>query len=146
MLLLSVRIKIKEEYNKCMLTAISSFSGISVSRLSEARTFYVDTLELPLKDDSMGLMLVVPGGGQLFIYEKPNHVPAVFTVLNFVVEDINSTIDHLVNDHGIVFEHYDNMPAPQDERGVLRGKAAGQGPDIAWFKDPAGNILSIIEN
>jgi len=128
-----------------MLTAISSFSGISVTSLQEARTFYVDTLELPLLDDTMGLTLGLPGGGKLFVYEKPNHTPADFTVLNFVVEDINSTIDHLVHHHGITFERYNNMPAQQDERGVLRGKAANQGPDIAWFKDPAGNVLSIIE-
>lgn len=129
-----------------MITALSSFSGISVSSITEARSFYVDTLELALNDDSMGLMLELPGGGQLFVYEKPNHVPANFTVLNFVVEDINSTIDHLSGHHGLTFERYDNLPADQDERGVLRGKAAGQGPDIAWFKDPAGNILSVIEN
>ena len=129
-----------------MLTAVSSFSGISVSSLQEARTFYVDTLQLPLKDDTMGLLLELPGGGQLFIYEKPNHVPAEFTVINFVVENINDTIDHLVNDHGIQFERYENLPAPQDERGVLRGKAANEGPDIAWFKDPAGNVLALIED
>ncbi|MES2630381.1 MAG: VOC family protein [Patescibacteria group bacterium] len=129
-----------------MLAAVSSFSGISVTSIEDARKFYVDTLELPLKDDSMGLLLELPGGGQLFIYEKPDHVPAVFTVLNFVVEDINHTIDHLVNDHGIVFERYEGLPSEQDERGILRGKAAGQGPDIAWFTDPAGNILSVIED
>ena len=129
-----------------MIKALSSFSGISVANLQEARVFYVDTLELPLKDDSMGLLLELPGGGQLFIYEKTDHVPAEFTVLNFVVEDINDTIDHLAGHHGIVFEQYDNLPAEQDERGVLRGKANGYGPDIAWFKDPAGNVLSVIEN
>jgi len=129
-----------------MLTAISSFSGISVSSLEEARTFYVDTLELPVKNDSMGLMLALPGGGQLFMYEKPNHVPAEFTVLNFVVDDIDVAIDHLVNTHGITFERYPDMPAPQDERGVLRGKEFHQGPNIAWFKDPAGNILALVES
>ncbi|MDB5162723.1 MAG: hypothetical protein JWO54_796 [Candidatus Saccharibacteria bacterium] len=129
-----------------MITALSSFSGISVSSIQEARRFYVDTLQLLLKDDSMGLLLELPGGGQLFIYEKPNHVPAEFTVLNFVVADINDTINHLAGHHGIQFERYDNMPAPQDERGVLRGKDANQGPNIAWFKDPAGNVLALIED
>jgi len=129
-----------------MLTAISSFSGISVSSLEEARAFYVDTLELPVKNESMGLMLALPGGGQLFMYEKPNHVPAEFTVLNFVVEDIDVAIDHLVNAHGITFERYPDMPAPQDERGVLRGKEFHQGPNIAWFKDPSGNILALVES
>lgn len=128
-----------------MIKAISSFGGVSVSSLPEARDFYVDTLGLTLKDDKMGLNLELPGGGELFVYEKPGHVPAEFTILNFVVENINDTIDHLVSEHKVVFERYDNMPAKQDERGVLRGKEAGYGPNIAWFKDPADNILALIE-
>lgn len=128
-----------------MLTALSTFSGISVDDITKAREFYVDTLELKLTDDSMGLNLELPGGAGLFVYEKADHQPATFTVQNFIVENINEAIDHLVTDHGIVFERYDNLPAAQDDRGVLRGKAAGMGPDIAWFKDPAGNVLSLIE-
>ncbi len=127
-----------------MLTALSAFSGLSVDDIKKAKEFYVDTLALKLNDDSIGLQLELPGGGQLFIYQKDNHVPAAFTVLNFVVENIDATVDHLV-DHGINFERYDNMPASQDERGILRGKVAQQGPDIAWFKDPAGNILAVLE-
>lgn len=127
-----------------MLTALSAFSGLSVDDIKKAKEFYVDTLALKLNDDSMGLRLELPGGGQLFIYQKDNHVPATFTILNFVVENIDATVDHLV-DHGINFERYDNMPASQDERGILRGKVAQQGPDIAWFKDPAGNILAVLE-
>lgn len=129
-----------------MLTAITSFSGISVDDAQKARQFYVDTLALKLKDETMGLLLELPGGGELFVYEKEGHTPATFTVLNFVVEHIDDTIEHLAGHHGIAMEHYDDLPAPQDEKGVLRGKAAGQGPDIAWFKDPAGNILSLLEN
>ena len=129
-----------------MLTALSSFSGLSVDNLEKARQFYVDTLELPLKNDAMGLELELPGGGTLFIYEKQDHQPASYTVLNFVVEDIDDTINHLVDQHGIAMEHYDNLPAEQDSLGVLRGKSAGYGPDIAWFKDPAGNTLALIEN
>ena len=128
-----------------MLTAISSFSGISVTSLQQARDFYVDTLELALLNEDMGLTVALPGGGKLFIYEKPNHIPAEFTVLNFVVANIDSTIDHMVKDHGITFERYDGLPAEQDARGVMRGKEANQGPDIAWFEDPAGNILSLVE-
>lgn len=128
-----------------MITAVSSFSGLSVDDIDQAREFYIDTLELPLLDDSMGLTIALPGGGQLFIYEKEDHEPANYTVLNFVVENINEAIDHLVNEHRIQFERYDNLPAEQDERGVLRGKAAGMGPDIAWFTDPAGNVISLIE-
>ncbi|MDN5274691.1 MAG: glyoxalase [Candidatus Saccharibacteria bacterium] len=129
-----------------MINALSTFSGFSVDDIEKAKEFYVGTLELALKDDSMGLQLELPGGGKLFIYEKPGHKPAEFTVLNFVVENIDETVDHLAGDHGITFERYPDMPGPQDEKGIMRGKAANQGPDIAWFKDPAGNILSVIED
>ena len=81
----------------------------------------------------------------VFLYQKEDHQPATFTVLNFDVTDIDGTIDSLV-EKGVVFERYEDMPATQDERGVLRGKAANQGPDIAWFKDPSGNILSLLSN
>jgi catechol 2,3-dioxygenase-like lactoylglutathione lyase family enzyme len=127
-----------------MLAALYAFSGLSVDDIKKARKFYVETLALTLKDDGMGLQLELPGGGQLFIYEKQDHIPATFTVLNFVVASIDDTVDHLIG-HGITFEHYDNMPGPQDEKEILRGKAAQQGPDIAWFKDPAGNILAVLE-
>jgi predicted enzyme related to lactoylglutathione lyase len=129
-----------------MIKALSAFSGFSVDSIEKAKEFYVDTLALTLTDDSMGLQLELPGGGKLFIYEKPGHKPAEFTVLNFVVADIDETVDHLAGDHGIEFERYPDMAGPQDEKGIMRGKAANQGPDIAWFKDPAGNILSVIED
>jgi catechol 2,3-dioxygenase-like lactoylglutathione lyase family enzyme len=129
-----------------MITAVSSFTGMSVDNIEKARAFYVDMLALKLHDDSMGLSLELPGGGDFFIYEKEDHEPATYTTLNFVVEDIDEAIEHLGGHHGITFERYDNLPAEQDEKGVLRGKAAGQGPDIAWFKDPAGNILAILED
>ncbi len=128
-----------------MLTALGAYSSYSVNDLHQAKEFYVDTLGLALTDESMGLQLELPGGGELFLYEKTDHVPAIFTVLNFVVENIDETIDHLVT-HGITFERYDTLPAEQDEKGVLRGKEALQGPDIAWFEDPFGNIISVIEN
>lgn len=129
-----------------MIQSDFAFSGLSVDNLTEAREFYVNKLELPLQADAMGLTLQLPGGATLFIYEKPNHEPATYTVLNFVVEDINETIEHLVEAHGIEMLIYENLPAPQDKLGVLRGKASGDGPDIAWFNDPAGNVLAIIEN
>ena len=127
-----------------METFLSSFSGISVDNIEKAKDFYVNFLHLEDIDETMGLSLNLPGGGRLFVYEKPGHVPATFTVLNFVVEDIDAVIDEYV-EKGLTFERYEDLPAEQDERGVLRGKAAGQGPDIAWFKDPAGNILALIE-
>jgi hypothetical protein len=93
-----------------------------------------------------GIRLAIPGGQQIFIYPKPDHRPAEFTVLNIIVPDINVAIDELVG-RGITFERYGDgtLPAEQDDRGVLRGKDAGMGPNIAWFKDPSGNILSLIE-
>lgn len=129
-----------------MLTALSTFSSFSVDDIEEAKEFYIQTLDMKLVDDSMGLELELPGGGKVFIYEKNDHQPAAFTVLNFEVEDIDQTIAHMSDHHGIEFEIYDNLPAKQDEQGVLRGRSAGQGPDIAWFKDPADNILSIVQN
>lgn len=129
-----------------MITALTTFSGFSVDDIKAAREFYVDTLALKLTDDSMGLQLELPGGGQLFIYEKPNHEPASFTVLNFVVEDIDKEVEHLSGHHGIKFERYPDMPGEQDEKGIMRGKAGNQGPDIAWFKDPAGNVLAVLES
>lgn len=128
-----------------MINALTTFSGFSVDDIEKAKEFYVGTLELTLKDDTMGLMLELPGGARVFAYEKPDHKPADFTVLNFIVESIDEALDHLAGHHGVQFEHYSDLPAEQDDRGVLRGKATGDGPDIAWFKDPAGNVLSIIE-
>lgn len=127
-----------------METFVNSFSSISVDNLQEAMDFYVNFLGLDLTDEKMGLTFSLPGGGTLFIYERADHEPAVFTVLNFVVEDIEAVVDEYT-EKGIVFERYETLPAEQDERGILRGKEARQGPDIAWFTDPAGNILSLIE-
>lgn len=128
-----------------MLKAQAAFAGLSVDDLAKAREFYTKTLGLELSDDKMGLNLELPGGGGLFIYDKPNHQPATFTVLNFVVENIDQAVDSLTA-AGVKFEHYDNMPAKPDEKGILRGLAANQGPDIAWFKDPAGNILAVLQD
>mgnify|MGYP000882188552 CR=1 FL=1 len=128
-----------------MLTAITAFGGFSVDSIEKAKGFYVDTLALELKNENMGLQLALPGGGELYIYEKADHQPAAYTALNFGVENIDETVDHLIG-HGITFEIYDTMPGAQDDKGIMRGKAANQGPDIAWFKDPAGNILSVMQN
>ncbi|HEV7121660.1 MAG TPA: VOC family protein, partial [Candidatus Paceibacterota bacterium] len=88
-----------------------------------------------------GLELQFGNGTSVFVYPKPDHVPAAFTILNFRVEDIDAAVDALAA-AGISTERYDGMH--QDEKGIARGKAAGMGPDIAWFKDPAGNILSVL--
>jgi catechol 2,3-dioxygenase-like lactoylglutathione lyase family enzyme len=128
-----------------MFKAQAAFSGLSVDDQAKAKDFYTKTLGLELSDESMGLNFKLPGGGGLFIYPKDDHQPATFTVLNFVVEDIDAAVDKLTAS-GVKFEHYDNMPAKPDDKGILRGLAANQGPDIAWFKDPAGNILSVLQD
>jgi len=128
-----------------MFEIMATFSGCSVNDLALAREFYVSKLGCTVEDESMGLQLRLPSGQSHFLYQKDDHVPAGFTVLNFVVSDIGAAINQLTAD-GVSMERYDSLPAPQDEQGVLRGKAAGMGPDIAWFKDPAGNILAILEN
>jgi catechol 2,3-dioxygenase-like lactoylglutathione lyase family enzyme len=109
------------------------------------KQFYTKTLGLELDNEEMGLQFKLPNGGSLFIYEKPDHKPATYTFLNFVVEDIDVAVDELT-DAGVKFEVYDNMPGKQDDKGILRGKDAKMGPDIAWFKDPAGNILSVLQD
>jgi catechol 2,3-dioxygenase-like lactoylglutathione lyase family enzyme len=128
-----------------MLNMQAAFSGFSVNDLEAAKQFYTETLGLKLVDDAMGLNFALPGGGEVFIYPKDDHQPATFTILNFVVENIDEAVGSLV-EKGVVFERYDSMPGSQDEKGILRGIAAQQGPDIAWFKDPAGNILSVLQN
>jgi catechol 2,3-dioxygenase-like lactoylglutathione lyase family enzyme len=128
-----------------MFRALAAFSGFSVDDLGKAKQFYTQVLGLALEDESMGLQLGLPGGGALFVYSKKNHQPATFTVLNFVVDDIDKVVGELT-ELGVTFERYDNLPAEQDEKGILRGLSAHQGPDIAWFKDPAGNILSLLQD
>lgn len=128
-----------------MFKANAAFSGLSVNDLQKAKQFYTQTLGLKLDNEAMGLQFQLPGGGTLFMYPKEGHQPATFTVLNFVVDDIDQAVNEL-GALGVSFERYDNMPGKQDEKGILRGRSINQGPDIAWFKDPAGNILSIIQD
>jgi len=125
-----------------MFKAKTIFSGFSVDNLSSAERFYSEIIGLIVSQDKMGLHLHLPGGGTIFIYQKDNHQPATFTILNFEVDNIDEAVEEL-SGHGVVFEHYDDMT---DKSGIARGLADNWGPDIAWFKDPAGNILSILEN
>lgn len=127
-----------------MFKVNAAFSGFSVDDLSRARDFYTSKLGLEVESDTMGLLFRLPGGGKVFVYDKPNHVPAPFTILNFAVDDIDEAVDAL-SDQGIHFERYPSGPA-QDAKGILRGREANLGPDIAWFKDPAGNILSVLQD
>lgn len=127
-----------------MFKAMSAFSGFSVNDLAKARTFYTQTLGLRVENDGVGIRLHLPGGATVFAYPKPDHQPATFTILNFAVDDIDAAVDDLTS-RGVQFERYNNGPKA-DEKGILRGRAQNRGPDIAWFKDPAGNVLSVIES
>jgi len=122
-----------------MLEAANAFSGFSVDDLDRAKQFYSETLGLSVSEIPAGLELQLGGGGRVFVYPKPNHEPATFTILNFPVANIDQAVDELTA-AGVIFERYDGME--QDDRGIDRG---GGGPNIAWFKDPAGNILSVLE-
>ena len=124
-----------------MLKVKEGFSSFSVDDLQRAKQFYTNILALKIDDDAMGLNVHLPGGGRLFIYPKDSHQPATFTVLNFVVDNIDQAVEELGN-RGVQLERYDGIAT--DEKGILRGREKKQGPDIAWFKDPAGNILSVI--
>ena len=123
-----------------MLGSSTAFSGFSAADMAAERAFYADVLGVPVVVEEMGsLNLELAGGQRVFIYPKPNHEPATFTVLNFEVPDIDAAVDELTS-RGVTFERYEGMD--QDAKGVMRDN----GPTIAWFKDPAGNILSLIES
>jgi catechol 2,3-dioxygenase-like lactoylglutathione lyase family enzyme len=121
-----------------MFEHTKAFSGFSVNDIGAARKFYGETLGLRVSEDHGMLHLHLAGDRDILVYPKPNHTPASYTILNFPVEDIESTVDALV-ERGVTFERYEGMG--QDERGINR---AG-GPPIAWFTDPAGNILSVLQ-
>ena len=137
-----------------MLADSEAYSGFAVPDLSAARTFYADTLGLnvsELDDRALTLELAggrnvlvdfltlhLGGGRNVLVYTKPDHAPATYTILNFPVADVEGTVGALI-ERGVRFEQYDGIE--QDDKGINRG----QGPLIAWFRDPAGNILSIIE-
>ena len=122
-----------------------AFSGFSTDDIDAAERFYRDTLGVETKRDEMGaLELHLATGGLVFIYPKDDHQPASFTVLNFPVADIDAAVDGLTA-RGVTFENYDSGPMVADAKGIYRGRAADMGPDIAWFKDPAGNILSVLQ-
>ena len=118
----------------------NAFSSFSVKDLEEAKKFYGQTLGLEISESEEGLNLQLKGGNDVFIYPKPDHTPATFTILNFVVDDVERTVDELIK-LGIRFQIYNEGELKTDDKGILHGK-----PKIAWFKDPAGNFLSILEN
>lgn len=118
-----------------------AISGFSVNDIAKAKEFYGTTLGLDVKNDDMGFLdISIAGGSKIIAYPKDNHEPASFTILNFPVKDINAAVDELTS-RGVKFEQYDEAPIKTDAKGI----AHDCGPLIAWFKDPAGNVLSVIE-
>jgi catechol 2,3-dioxygenase-like lactoylglutathione lyase family enzyme len=123
-----------------MLKESKAFSGFSVDDIAKAKAFYGQMLGLEVSELNGRLTLHLSGGNTVLIYPKPSHAPASFTILNFPVESVDKAVDELTQ-HGVRFEIYDQPEIKTDEKGVMRGN----GPTIAWFKDPAGNILSVLE-
>jgi catechol 2,3-dioxygenase-like lactoylglutathione lyase family enzyme len=126
-----------------MIKGSEAFSGFSVDDIDAAKEFYGTKLGLEVEEEGpgRGLRLKVAGPNGIFIYSKEDHMPATYTMLNFRVDDIDKAVDELTS-KGVRFERYENMT---DEKGIARGIDNGQGPDIAWFKDPAGNFLSVLK-
>ena len=130
-----------------MLTNSKAFGSFSADDIDKAEQFYKDALGLKLeKDEKMGNILTVHtgDGAHFIIYPKPNHTPAEFTVYNFLVSNIDEAVKGL-KEKGVPFESYDSEYLQTDENNIARGDGGERGPSIAWFKDPAGNILSVIE-
>ena len=116
-----------------------TFSSMSVDDLGRAKKFYGETLGLTCVEQPEGLELQLAGGARAFLYQKSDHAPATFTVLNFLVDDVDAAVSELKS-RGVQFEQYDTPHLKTDANGVSRGN----GPTIAWFRDPAGNFLSVL--
>ena len=123
-----------------MFKDTKAFSGFSVNDLQKAKEFYGQTLGLEVSESYGLLTLHITGGTNILIYPKENHTPATFTILNFPVGNIEQAVDELAS-RGVQFESYNDGDLVTDAKGISRGG----GPNIAWFKDPAGNILSVLE-
>lgn len=124
-----------------MFKNTKAFSGFSVNNLEQAKEFYSEVLGLDIVKNIMNLLeLHLAGGTKVLIYPKSNHEPATYTILNFPVDDIEKAVDALIA-KGVTFEQYDS-PIKTDVKGICRSP---KGPNVAWFKDPAGNILSVLE-
>jgi catechol 2,3-dioxygenase-like lactoylglutathione lyase family enzyme len=124
-----------------MFANTPAFSGFAVDDIDAAREFYRDTLGLKVTDEAMGILtLHLAGDRPTMVYPKPDFEPATYTILNFQVDDVGAAVDGL-SSRGVEFERYDGFD--QDEKGIAH--TPGGGPDIAWFKDPAGNILAVLK-
>jgi catechol 2,3-dioxygenase-like lactoylglutathione lyase family enzyme len=123
-----------------MFRDTKAFSGFSVDDIPRAKEFYGDTLGLEVSEENGLLTLHIAGDRGTLVYPKPDHTPAEFTILNFPVDDVERAVDELT-ERGVQFERYEGTDAETDEKGIFRGG----GPLIAWFRDPAGNVLSVIQ-
>jgi predicted enzyme related to lactoylglutathione lyase len=123
-----------------MLENSKAFSGFAAPDIAREKEFYSQTLGLKTSENHGLLTLHLSGGNNVLIYPKPDHTPATFTVLNFPVNDVDEAVNKLKK-RGVQFEHYNRENMKTDEKGIMRGN----GPTIAWFKDPAGNILSVLK-
>ena len=135
-----LRIVIEKEESEPMFKDTKAFSGFSVNDVQKAKEFYGQTLGLDVSEAHGLLTLHIAGGTKILMYPKENHTPATFTILNFPVDNIEQAVDELAR-KGVHFESYNTGDLVTDEKGIFRG----QGPKIAWFKDPAGNLLSVLE-
>ncbi len=124
-----------------MFKDTKAFSGFSVDNLQKAKKFYGQTLGLEVSESNGLLKLHIAGGRNILIYPKANHTPATFTILNFPVDNLGQAIDDLTK-RGVRFEIYNEGNLKTDEKGI---SLSGEGPKVAWFKDPAGNVLSVLE-
>jgi catechol 2,3-dioxygenase-like lactoylglutathione lyase family enzyme len=121
-----------------MFGTTKAYSGFSVNDIEAARKFYGDTLGIRVSEEHGMLILHIAGGRDILVYPKEDHTPATYTILNFPIDDIEAAVDELSR-RGVRFERYDHLKA--DEKGIFRGG----GPLIAWFTDPAGNVLSVLQ-
>jgi predicted enzyme related to lactoylglutathione lyase len=126
-----------------LLKDTKSFSGFSVNDIERAKEFDGGTLGLEVSEANGMLSLKLGSGATVLIYPKANHEPATFTILNFPVADVDQCVD-VRSSRGVSFEQYDFPEMKTDEKGIMRGQ--GRGPDIAWFQDPAGNIISVLKD
>jgi catechol 2,3-dioxygenase-like lactoylglutathione lyase family enzyme len=123
-----------------MFGKTKAFSGFAVDDIEKAKRFYSETLGLEVTEENDLLTLHIAGDRPVLVYPKPNHTPASFTILNFPVDDIEAAVAELAA-RGVDFERYEGTPIATDEKGIFRGG----GPLIAWFTDPAGNVLSVVQ-
>ena len=123
-----------------VLTDTKAFPSFSVDDIDKARRFYHDTLGVAVEERREGLELDIGDGHRVLVYPKPDHTPATYTILNFQVDDVDEAVDRLTSD-GVIFERYDLPGIKTDARGIARN---GRTPTMAWFRDPAGNIRSVI--